>query len=450
MRFVDITESPPGFYIDEAAISAQVICVRQAGQNLQGQKWPLFTEVLGGGYATPAYLYPAAVWTSLFGDSIASFRSFAAFSSVLFIFGSFVFARRFWRTPEAAYLCALAAAISPWVFQFARIAWDPALAPAYLVWAFALLWTQGRFRIFELALSGLLFSLASYVYPPLRVQIAIILPFAVVGLVFVWKRDWKQYLLPAAVAFVASLPLIALTLSGEIQARFQKLSVFNPDYLLQAFGSTSFINGLRAVFANLEVHFSPSYLFMRGDANLRHSTGGFGIWSWLDDLGLLTALGTFLLIISGRAKMNVAKFAVSFVIAGYLAGLLPAAMTGESNPHALRSFGAVVFLVLGVGGGLSLLWRISWWTRSAVVGTACAYFLVFVHFYFIEYPKIAGPWFGTEITDLAQQLSSENRILEMNDILKARDVAYASMAINYYQLADGALRCPLQSDTESR
>jgi hypothetical protein len=143
--------------------------------------------------------------------------------------------------------------------------------------------------------------------------------------------------------------------------------------------------------------------------------------------------------------MKIPKFEISFVIAGYFAGLLPAALTSDANPHALRSFGAVVFLVLGVGGGLSLLWNFSLSARFAVIGTSIAFLIAFANVYFFDYPSIARPWFATTFDDLAKQLTSENRVLEMNDVLKAHNTSYAPMAISYYQLASGATRCPVRT-----
>ncbi len=448
-RFVSPAQIPPGFYVDEAAIGAQVICVRQSGENLQGQHLPLFSEVLGGGYLTPSYLYPAVAWTSVFGDSVSSFRSMSAFFSLLFIAGSFVFGLRVWRNLEAAWLCALSASLSPWAFQFARIAWDPSLAPAYAVWAFALLWVGNKkYRWLELAMSGVLFSLAAYCYPPLRVQLAIMFPCAVAGLIHVHKRSWKQYLVPVVAAFVFVTPLLKKTLNGEIQGRFEMLSVFNKPYLMRTYGSATFWDGLHELLKNIYLLLSPAYLFLHGDGNLRHSTGSFGIWSWLDAVGIFTALAVLLLIVFRRSKVKILKFEVSFIVAGYLAGILPAALTWESNPHALRSFGAMTFLVLAVGGGLRFLWDYSRFARASVVGLGFVSFLFFVNVYFVDYPKIAGPWFDMQIPEIAKELSSENRLADMNKELSARGIEYSPMAVAYYQLAYGALRCPLRTPLE--
>ena len=48
-RFHGPDRAPPGFYVDEAAIAAQVICLRTTGADADGNPWPLFAPVLGGG-----------------------------------------------------------------------------------------------------------------------------------------------------------------------------------------------------------------------------------------------------------------------------------------------------------------------------------------------------------------------------------------------------------------
>ncbi len=449
LRFFSVSQSPPGFYIDEAAISAQVICLRQSGTTLAGEKWPLFTEVLEGGYLSPSYLAPALVWTTLFGDSIVSFRSMTAFFSCLFIFGSFVLGSRFWRSLEAGWLCALAAALSPWAFQFARIAWDPSLVPAYLVWAFALFWSRTRNRHFEAIFSGILFAAAAYCYPPARLQIAIALPTAILVLRFRERKKDPAILIQCSIAcFSAALvsaPLILETLTGEIQGRFKFLSVFNRKFLLSQYNDDSLANGFRALFENFRLLLSPDYLFFRGDENLRHSTGLLGILSWLDMLSIIIAAAFLILIFTHRSRVQVWFLEIGFIFIGYFAGILPAALTWESNPHALRSIGAVVFLVLGVGGSLSMLWRISGYGRTLILATAVVTFAAFINIYFIQYPDEAMPWFDAEVVATANKLKSENRLAELSENLAIRGIDYEQMAIEYYWLSEGLVRCPLEA-----
>lgn len=437
-RFVGIENSPPGFYIDEAAISAQILCVQQSGSDLQGQNRPLFTPVLGGGYLTPTYLYPATLWVTMFGGSIKSFRSLIAFFSFLFLVGTFIFSKRLWRNSEAAWLTTLAAAISPWIFQFARIAWDPGVALAYLAWGFAAL--LGK-RKWELAAAGVLFSFAAYSYPPLRVQLAIVLPIAIAFLI--WRSsNWKQFITTVAAAVITSLPLIKLTLSGEIQGRFSMLSVFNSHYLVSNYGTSDFLYGVWALFKNLQLLLSPSYLFFTGDSNLRHSTGAFGIWSWLDLFAVILAIILLIRLVTRRhfLSKNII-FIVFIVVLGYFAGILPAAMTWESNPHALRSIGASFFLAIGTGGVLGSVWQFYQILRPIILMIAISYFVLFQYHYFFKYSQNALNWFDSSVRMAAESLARDGKINELKTHLNQNGIDYDPMAIRYYEIYYGAFKC---------
>jgi hypothetical protein len=79
VRLIGLEQSPPGSYVDEAAGATNIICFAQDNTNESGEQFLLFTRGLGGGFFTPAYLYIGNAWVRLFGVSIASFRSIAAF-----------------------------------------------------------------------------------------------------------------------------------------------------------------------------------------------------------------------------------------------------------------------------------------------------------------------------------------------------------------------------------
>jgi 4-amino-4-deoxy-L-arabinose transferase-like glycosyltransferase len=167
LRFVGLEHSPPGFYGDEVRAALNMICIGETGASAYGERWPAFVRGAGGGFYTPPFLYFGALWAELFGYSIASFRAIAAFFSVLTIVALYGWVRRA-AGHEIAAWSAFVAALSPWSFQFSRIAWDPPLAPAFLVlglWA----WLNAR-AVPAGLLSGALVALAMYAYPPTRIR----------------------------------------------------------------------------------------------------------------------------------------------------------------------------------------------------------------------------------------------------------------------------------------
>ena len=67
-----------------------IICLGQTGADASGSQFPLFSKALGYGFSTPVYLYFGVAWTNLFGFSIQSFRSIAAFFTVLTVIGLYL------------------------------------------------------------------------------------------------------------------------------------------------------------------------------------------------------------------------------------------------------------------------------------------------------------------------------------------------------------------------
>lgn len=451
-RFVNTEVAPPGFHVDEAAVSAHVLCLAQSGRTLDGAHWPLMTPVVGGGYSTLAYQAPAVVWTDLNGDSIGAMRGFAAMCGALSVAGIFFGALFASESRKVAILAAVSAAISPWAFQFSRIAWDPAVAPLYLSWALATLFfavssRAARSRWMEWAAAGasaLFFAAACLCYPPLRMQV----PLVLLGFV-VWKRRWVRAHLPAAAAFVVvfgvcTAELWILTATGTIQGRFDDLSVFGSFYW-RDHGVTSrpmmFVDGTWLLVKNFFAHFTPSYLLLSGDTNLRHSTQAFGEWSWLDAVALL--VGAAVLI--WRRKRPAAWMA--FAAFGYVAGVLPSALTWENVPHALRSIGALPFLGMLAGGAIESVRegvaRVSRFVAPATAAIALIFFGAFLPVFFVEYPQRAADAFHKGATDqlmrpeIARMLASSYEQQPQD----SRDSGYPLLAQRYFELRAGAIEC---------
>lgn len=435
---MNISMSPPGFYVDEAAISAQVICLRQSGHDLYGKTFPLFSEVLGGGYATPATLYGGALWTSIFGDSIESFRSYAAFFGVLTVMGVYFLSLGLFQSAMAALLSSLCLAISPWAFQFSRIAWDPPMAPAFLVLGLAaLFWTSEK--IFARGIvAGIMLALAAYSYPPVRVQILIALPLC--GFLLYHREPskfFKLMLVTLATLVIGSLPLIWLTLTGEIQGRFNMLSIFSSAYL-RDHGGTSVLNVARIFGENILTHLSFKYLFLSGDGNLRHSIQWGGVLSWLDLLALLL-FPVLLLQTKIREEIKHRReFCLALIL--FVAGILPAAMTWESLPHSLRSIGAVPFLAMSSGYVLFIFVSVCKKMSPLIVIVALIFSGFFGYGYFVRYPEISREWFDSSSVQRIQELvqipgQSESAVRDQVN----RD--YPTLALSYFLLHSKIKSC---------
>jgi hypothetical protein len=441
-RFVALERSPPAFWIDEAAGATHALCLAETGHDAAGRAHPLFSPALGGGLSTAPYLYSAALMTRLLGPSIGTLRAVSALYSALTILCVGLVASALLGR-QTGWLAALAAAVSPWGFQFARISWDPPLAPALLMLG-AWLYLRRPERPGTasdragVALSGAVLSLAMYAYPPARVQV----PLVALVLVIYRRRPLGELAIGAAALVITSLPLVAGTLSGELHGRFNAYGIMAP-HAMNPGGRAGPLR-LAAIFAhNLLLHLRPDFVFARGDANLRHSSRFVGELGWLDDLALLGLIGWLGLGVARRRKKGSEgpPLAVLGLCAfGIFAGLTPAALTFDSLPHALRGIGAWPFVALGTGAILGWLAV----QHRAVVPTAlaiaAAFSVAFSVHYFGWYARVAGGWFEAPVVGTARALKGDPAALA------ARLRSYPALAARYYLMAFGGDTCAASAE----
>ncbi|HZP99497.1 MAG TPA: hypothetical protein VFB13_08160 [Reyranella sp.] len=431
VRFAGLDAVPPGFFVDEAAGAANVICFKQTGAGELGGTWPLFFAAYDshmGAYFSAPYIYPLVAWTSVFGDGIASFRAFSAAVSVLslaglFYLGSAVGDRR------TGWLCLLVGALSPLLFQFARIAWDPAILPCLLVWA--LYFTLRSNRWHDGALGGGLFAFAAYAYPPARAQLALLLPATVW---FKYARSGIQ--VPFAAAFIAllgilSAPLVWLTLTGEIQGRFQLISVFSPDYLQRQYHTANPLYGLVAMAKNMYWHLTPDYLFLRGDNNFRHSTRLTGTLGALEILALV-----FMLFGAVRTNSRFLKFGVVCLV-GYFAADLASAATWDWTPNALRVIGGIPFGVMLAAMVLQEATERSKFANPVILAVAYGFSAYFLWAYFVRYPDQARDGFNTSVRESAEATLPKGQWVRF----LAQNHEALPSALHYYLMTLGHQSC---------
>ena len=392
-RFIGLENSPPGFYVDEAAGAVQAICIWEGGTDFYGNFLPLFSPGVSDAFYTPAYLYGAALWSGIFGNSIYVFRAFIAFISCLTILFLYLWVKNISNTKIALFV-ALSASIMPWSFQFSRIAWDPPVGILFLV---AALWACYQFR--KSALTALLFSIAAYSYSPLRISIPILLIF----LPGIGRRE-KIHICIWGLVF--AIPLLIQMQVPEFSARSELLALWG-NYPSNQFNSLSALELITVGFKQFFSHLSPQFLFLSGDQNIRHSIQYFGELSWLDLFAIIA--GSFYISIA-LIKNKFIDFSsqekklLLIAILGIAANILPAALANQGAPHALRSIGCWPFYALLTGCILDILGR----SISSRVVSIITYAISMIFFglfswkYFVEYPVTANKHFLIDSTKINQ------------------------------------------------
>ena len=415
LRFIGLEISPPGFYADESYGATQVICLWQTGADFFGNQFPLFA-ISGPGEPiySPTYLYGQLLWTTVFGHSIAAFRAYAAIITTVTILFLYLYTRNLLSSKAALYI-AFVATVMPWSWQFSRIAWDPPLAPLFLILG---LWVSTLKNGWWAA--GLPLGLAIYSYPPLRIIVPLLwlcLP----------NLSFKRKIIGFIVLLLTCIPLALQLQDKNFLTRSNMLTIWSSTFY-NPYRHFSFIELIPVFWKNWIAHFSPSFLFTHGENNLRHSIQSFGMLSWLN---LLSLGGLFYLVFSklinrkNEGLFSSKQYEVLFIgLCGVCISLIPAALTNEASPHALRTISAWPFYAIFSG---VILFRLSEVLSSRKVYIATlfigsVFFASYQYRYFVSYPEIAKEGFEAGFS---------------NDIL-------------YPRLAKGEIKCDALRDQTKR
>ena len=402
-RFWRLDAVPAGFYIDEAAGATQIICISQMGIDLYGDHFPLFSAGGADALYTPFYIYGQILWTYFFGITPTGFRSFVAATSCLTIFFLYLWARRLGGKRFAFYV-AFSASISPWAFQFSRIAWDPPVAVLFLV---AGLWASSLRRYWWIA--GILFAGAAYSYSPMRIS-------AVILLALLPALRLRQKVLIFGVMLLSCIPLIMEMSKPYFLERSKFLAIWG-QHGLNPYAYFTPSELLKVFYHNLLSHLNLDFLLLHGDGNLRHGIPNFGVLSWLDGLSLL-ALITILPILLYQRVLNKKEFLKSWqgvaLIVGFIgvmANLIPASLT-VNTPHALRSIGVYPFIAILTGLALYYLdekLKSKWiLTISIIIGLG--FFSTYLYKYFGAYTSQSAEVFkgdGSQIFNAYSRITQE-------------------------------------------
>ncbi|WP_233990390.1 glycosyltransferase family 39 protein [Polynucleobacter sp. IMCC 30228] len=416
LRFSGLEISPPGFYADESYGATQVMCVRQTGADFFGHFLPLFA-ISGPGEPiyTPTYLYGQLLWTSIFGYSITSFRAFPAFITTLTILFLYLFVKNKINYRTAMYV-AFVASIMPWAFQFSRIAWDPPLAPLFLIMALWISTWQKRWW-----LTGIPIALAIYSYPPLRI-IAPLIWLLIPGI------TWRRKIVVLLIAGFFCIPLLFQFQDENFANRSNMLALWSPAFY-NPYRHLDLSELIPIFLRNFSAHFSFRFLFISGENNLRHSIQSFGMLSWLDFLALIGILG----LIGARVLRRIPNIfedvqyqILGIALIGVVVGIIPAALTNEGSPHALRAISVWPFYALMTGIILS---RINDILRSkkialSFIALGVIFFGLYQYFYFYKYPYFSQEAFEAGFSNnilYPKLLSGESSCDEVRAKVKIMD-----------------------------
>jgi hypothetical protein len=426
-RFWQLDNVPYGFNVDEMAIAVTVTCMETEGVDAHLHPHPVFAQLNYGSPVAPTYTYPGVLWVKLFGHKGESFRGLTAFFNVLTIVGLFFLAQLIIDTPYAL-LVALTASISPWAWGPSRIGYEATSYATFFIWGMFFFLRAGAW--WNTIISALFMACAIYAYSPGRMHIPLI-----IAMLFVFylkenplpKRAWMGFFLAL---ILLCIPLAQGILSGQLQGRFNDISIFNDTYLHSLGLSKNFHDLCLVFFHNYLTHFNPQYLFVSGDPLWEHSTQHFGILSWLDILGLVSLL--FFLVFRSKDTAPHHRWLL-FAAINFFLGIVPASLTNSANHMSLRTIGSYPFLSLLSGYGLWQLCRCWTFSLAATALTGMVFAFLFLRVYFFVYPGESKGWFSFWTKEEALNAKTDEDWIKFMVRYADDDYHFRYYLINYHR-----------------
>jgi len=377
---------PPGLYADEASVGYNAWTIAQFGVDEHGIRFPLFFEAFGE-YKNPIYIYALAPLLLFLPLTSAVARFPAALFGLITVLFVTMAAWRLSHSRLVALLVLALAALTPWLTQESRLGFEVSAVVALLAVGFWCLADEQHVSPARFAIAGTCFGLAVYGYTSARLEVLLFAGAFVVAYAArrSRRRGWPWFLAPIGVAYVL-LGIWGWRNPGALTARFDLLSIASDGAPLPTL--------IARFLHNYVGHFSPGFLFINGDDNLRHNTGFTGM--------LLAVTLPLMLVGIWACWRRRAESLPRFVLLTLLLGPAAAALTVEPVPHSLRSAvmlpGFLLLAAFGLAGIRSMLAGRALRAAAAAIAVALlAQGGLYTIDMYTAYPMRSAIWFDTGV-----------------------------------------------------
>ncbi len=381
LRWWHFTSNPPGLYVDEVSHGYNAYSILKTGKDEYGIFLPFFIRSFDI-YNPPLATYTLVPSIAIFGLNEIAVRFPAVLFGTLFIPLTYFLVAFLTKNKKLALISAFFSAISPWHIHFSRF------------------YHEQNLTVFFSTLGVTLFLFAQkkpYLYILSAISYTIAINFSHVGKVFVpllilgsfiFLRPKIQknliYIVTAIVIVVLGMTPHVLN-TRESLHRASSVSIFTSDVGNK---KDKFLDGYLS-------HFSPLFLFIRGDYQGRHSVPGMGEL-YVFEIPL-TLFGLYLLI-------KIKEKSYKFLLFWLLIAPIPAALS-IPTPHAGRDLVTMpVWSIVSALGLIFILKNFRWLWITPLIFIGFYNFLTYIHLYHSHYPKEKGPDWSDGYKELAQYL----------------------------------------------
>ncbi len=389
LRFIDVSNDPPGLYIDEASIGYNAYTILTTGKDQYGIPYPFWFRSFGD-YKMPVYIYLVAGTMAMVGKTELAVRLPSVIAGTLTIPVFYFFLQELLELEtniaikkKLRYLPVLASfllAISTWHLQFSRGGFEVTVGTLfYLLGCYFFLVFKKNHTIKSIIFCILSFIITLYTYDTFRVLSPLSLLF-IAWEEKVYRNKKSLYIIIPAI--ILSLPYILFSLTSEGNQRFLATSAFS-DHGINNIFSQILVFPLQYI-SNYLSFFSLDFLFSFGDGIGRHQVQSFGeLYHWQLPFFLS---GIYFLLRERKSFLKYTTFLLFIAIPLVGAVAVP-------SPHSLRSLPLVIPCIIFVSVGiLFLLHKIKKYQYKLAVITVISLltifeFFLYLQFYYVNYPQ---------------------------------------------------------------
>ncbi len=425
LRLYKLDKFPPALFGDEVDVGYQAYSILKTGKDYLGQPWPISFHSLAD-WRTPLYLYADVPFIAFFGMNEWGVRLPAALFGIFTIPMFFLLVNKLFKNERVALFSAFLITVSMWHLQFSRAAFEVSQMLFLLITGLYFFLIGLKKRKY-LTLSAIFLALTPYSYNTAKFFLPL---FSLILLFCYWDEiknySFKKLLVPLFLFVIFLLPMGYDIFFGQGGNRFSILSVFSDPTVSPQIGFDrqvdSYVSlgnelkpGAVPLFSSRVFHnkllywaislmknyfdvFSTSFLFTRGDMNLRHSIqSGFGELYWTDAIFLLVGIVFLVLRIKNKALKK-------FIIFWVITAPIPSVLTREGGYHATRLIlllpPVLILISLGVNEVINLLLK----KKIALVflGVVFVFQLsLYLHNYYTHYPLVSEGWWQYGYKEIA-------------------------------------------------
>lgn len=362
-----LLEVPRGITIDEAAFGYNASLISQTLRDENGRFLPIFVLSLEGrDWRQPIAQYADVVFFKILGRSLFNIKFVsvltAAFSAALiFALGRLLFGIKFGAAALIIFLT------SPIILIHSHLALDNITpVPFILIWLLGLVLFQKQKSLKYLAFSGVSLGVSFYAHKSMRSAASVWTALTIFYLVYTQIQNWKLFTLKnyrpvvfflgAAAPFFLVSPILDYKYAGAV-------------YGNQALSIGSYYDFFYFYLSSFDL----SFLFVKGDSILHHSTGKHGMF-------LLAMLPLFIYgLFRSFATRN--KFFIFLAIC-FFAGPLFISLIGSIHRASRILFLAPIFSLIA-GFGLIELLKL----RGKIISTLLVIFFIFASLNIYDFLK---------------------------------------------------------------